>query len=228
MVDGSVPLLYRGGMPFKWKSNPDVTNVFRKWQDGDGNWWVVEFNLADLRGRIECVGVALHPVRDADDWTDDLRPLRATTMRQLPFDDVLTRARRDKTDLLRAAPAIMQAFSTHASGRRVTVGEARAAVDPNVQAVFEQLAAEDEASESRSKYSPSFLGRVASVYQAAFARGESAPSKFVERELNLTPNVARKLVHRCRGPRLRLLPPAEGTKPRGWLKGERDDEGPSR
>jgi len=189
----------------------------REWPAPDGHTWIVEFELANLRGRIECVGVAVHSSVDTSplpyDWRASLRPLNATTLRKLPFDSLLTLARRHTARLLRRGWLIPEN-------------------DPETWQWAEELAADYESpgkSGGRgSKYSPSFLARVASVYQAAFGDGESKPAKFVERELNLTPDVARKLVHRCRDPRLRLLPPAEGRKARGWRPGERDNEGPSR
>jgi len=222
IIDSTVPLSYHGSMLESWPEN-EVREVTREWQDHDGHTWFVVFELANLRGRIECVGVGVHsmsplsklddPLSPSYDWRASLRPLNATTMRQLPFDDVLIRARRDHAGLMRA-------------------GWVHSENDEETQAWGEALAASYEPSGKTgrrgSKYSASFLARVASVYQAAFEDRMDPPAKRVEQELGLTPDVARKLVHLCRDPRLRLLPPAEGRKARGWRPGERDNEGPSR
>lgn len=220
IIDSTVPLSYHRAMLDSWPEK-EVRTVMRYWEPPGGHRWIVEFELANLGGRIECVGVAVRSSVDTSpmpyDWRASLRPLNAITLRKLPFDGLLTLARRDQASLLRRGWLIPEN-------------------DPETWQWAEELAADYESPGKsgghRSKYSPGFLARVASVYQAAFARGESSPSQFVERELKLTPDVARKLVHRCREPHLRLLPPAEPRKARGWRPGERDDtqepEGPSR
>jgi hypothetical protein len=206
---------------------PRITKVERPWRDDDGRWWLVQFKLAALDGRIECVGVALHPVESERRWGDDLRPLRATTMRQLPFDDVLTRARRDHAARLRLATSLL------AAGRLATGGGPD---DDTMKMILSPElgeAAESQAQEmgsrppGRSKHGPGDLVRVARIYQAAFQDGDRAPSKCVQVALRVTPDVARKLVSRCR--KNGLLPPAAGTKGRGWLESEREtsDEGES-
>lgn len=238
IIDSTVPLSYHGFMPHPWPEN-EVRKISRVWPDHDGRTWVVVFDLANLRGRIECVGVAVrsslgaqfdgvNPVPESEinsplwDWIDpvpddaagdvSLRPLLATTLRQLPFKDVLLRARRDHADELRLYAEDMRAYPTSWS-------------DPEK---FERLATSYEppskASGRQSKYSIGFLHRVASVYQAAFEDRMDPPAKRVERELGLTPDVARKLIHRCRGARFRLLPPAEGRRARGWRPGEREEK----
>jgi hypothetical protein len=189
----------------EWPESSEVTSAFHEWEDDAHDWWVVEFGLTNLRGRLECVGFALHPIVGPGDWTEDFRPLRATSLRQLDFAGALTRARRDR---LHTVEEIREW-----SPKGHFLGDLRTA---------ERLFAETVPAKSRSKYSASYLRRVAHIYQAAYENGESAPAKFVEREMKLTPDVARKLVHRCR--LNHLLPPAEGTKPRGWLEGERDEE----
>ena len=234
-----------------WPEN-EVRKISRVWQDHAGGSWLVVFDLANLRGRIECVGVALRsclgPAFDAayqptDEeldaamdsplwkWVDPvpqpleevfgLRPLLATTLRQLPFDDVLVRARRSEArslenlavtvaELAEAYPEAMEAASPPG-------------LDLRLQQEAELYEPRGKAGGRRSKYSPEFLRRVAAVYQAAFEEGIDPPAKRVEQALGLTPDVARKLIHRCRDPHLRLLPPTKPTRPRGWLAGERGE-----
>jgi hypothetical protein len=208
----------------------EVRRIVDEWQDHDDRTWVVLFDLANRRGRIECVGMSLRsgllarteriglvvragwddPNGLPLDPRDCLQPLSATTLRQLPFDDVLVRARRSHAGLVRRSEKMILGE---------TIGGSKA------KEAFERTARDFELSGKagghRSKYGSVFLARVARIYQAAYENGESAPAKLVGRELKLTPDVARKLVHRCR--LSHLLPPAEGTKARGWLEGERDE-----
>jgi len=204
---------------------PFVSQIARPWPDDDGQWWLVEFELTALDGRRECVGVTIHPVRSESDWREDRRPLRATTMRQLPFDTVLTQARRKHAERLHLATTFL------AAGRLAAGGEwgddtMRMILGPELQETAESEARElGGKTPGRSKYGPGDLSRVAGVYQAAFQEGDRAPSKRVQEALGVTPDVARKLVSRCR--KKGLLPPAAGTKGRGWLESEREtsDEG---
>jgi len=225
-------------MPHTWPES-EVRKISRAWNDHDGRTWVVVFDLANLRGRIECVGVAVrsslgaqfdgvNPVPESEInsplwyWIDpvpdlgaedvSLRPLLATTLRQLPFADVLLRARRDQASELRLFAEEMRAHPTPWSGYE------------GYQRLATSYEPPGKASGRQSKYSIGFLHRVASVYQAAFEDRMDPPAKRVERELGLTSDVARKLIHRCRDPRLRLLPPAEGRKARGWRPGEREEK----
>ena len=213
-VDMYVPLLYRWRMDSMWLEEGGAVPARHEWKDDDGDSWLLEFYVANLRGRQECVGMTIRPIIGDGDLTLDLRPLRATTMRQLPFHDELTRARSD-------IPRMVEQIREWTGPDAEFFGELGRA---------ESLVAETSqgAGTGRGKYSLRYLKHVANVYQAAFAAGDSAPSKCVEEQLKVTPDVARKLVHRCRDPRLSLLPPSEGRRPRGWLEGERDEVGPSR
>ena len=67
-----------------------------RWRSrGDEPWWYVSFLMVEIEGRLECVGMDIRPLED-----DALMPLRAGTLRELPFASVLTMARREEADSL--------------------------------------------------------------------------------------------------------------------------------
>jgi hypothetical protein len=223
-----------------------VRKISRAWQDPDGGqWWLVVFDLANLRGRIECVGVAVrsslgplhdvnHPLSDDEydpdnplwDWIDpvpflgetdiSLRPLRADTLRRLPLVTELNRARRAEADQLRRYAEVIR-------------GE-KGPAPPGLEHLpegFEEAAHEYETPGKgrapRIKTTQKLLERVADVYQRAWREGAVPPSAAVRQGLQVTSDQARKLVEKCRKQDPPLLPrllPADRRKARGWLKND--------
>jgi len=218
-----MPEAYLNGME-PWEEN-EVRKVSHVWRDGGGRAWLVVFDLANLGGRIECVGVAvrssLGALRDprcmgADlysplwEWIDpepvpaagegvSLRPLQAVTLRQFPLAETLERARHEYAGLL-------QQFAQQLA----ELPELPPWAD---LADYEETAKTYEASTRRpgrpSKYSAAWLRTAAGIYEGAVRSGERAPTKLMGDSLGLTPNQAKKVVQRCRRAGL-LLPTARG------------------
>jgi hypothetical protein len=115
------------------------------------------------------------------------RVLDAQTMRQLPFGDVLTRARRDKAGFLQTLDLLMAGAGTHPA-----FDEGAAAVAP---------------SGDRDK-----LVRAAAVYAEAYRHGQP-PTRAVREAFDVSPDVAAKLIQKCRAEG--LLAPTERGKAGG-------------
>jgi hypothetical protein len=209
----------------------DVNRLARTWQDDDGRWWIVVFDLANLGGRIECVGVALQsrlrPDSDfgassfyqlpegAEEKGIAPRPLLAKTLRQLRFDEVLRSARGDHAGFLRS----------FAEGLRgpPTIFATEWGLNPEYFDEASALYTRGEGRAASIKTTQKLLERVAAIYQRAWREGEVPPSKAVEEALQVSSDQARKLVARCRKTDPPLLPTTERRKARGWLPGERDE-----
>lgn len=71
-----------------------------------------------------------------------------------------------------------------------------------------------------SKRSPEELHRAAELYTRFCRRGERHPTNLLAKQLGIDPNVAAKIVHTCRRPKIGLLPPSNGPRPEAWARGE--------
>lgn len=171
-------------------STEDSAEFETDWTAPDGSEWQVGFTLKRIGGRFECVGLEVwqHPFRQHADV-----PLRAKTLRALPFASCLAHARSDSA----ARVTRIMERSERFLGTRVRAPELDGA-----------LAAVDEARGTKSgrrvKYDRAYLERVAAVYSAACREGIS-PTRDTADVLGIPYNTARKLVWKARND-LHLLP----------------------
>jgi len=138
------------------------------------------------------------------------RPLRATTLRQLDFANLLRHVQ----------GTIVADFARDAETLRASGG------DPWGPAVLEAASGALQPPERRGgrplKYTRAHLERVAELYRAAYGSGSTRPTKDVGVQLGLSRDQAAKLVQRCR--RLGLLGPTERRKA-GGVEPPTTDEG---
>ena len=224
-----------------WPEN-EVRKISRVWQDPeDRQWWLVVFDLANLRGRIECVGVAVrsslgplfdveHPVPDSEpesdlesllwNWIDPIPMMRDATVSLRPL----------RAAALRRLPLVEElklARHDYAGDLRLYAENLREHPVPwATPEDFEEAAVRYTRGKERApriKTTHKLLEHVADIYQRAWREGEVPPSTAVRQELQVTSDQARKLVVKCRKASPPLLPPTERRKARGWLPGERED-----
>jgi hypothetical protein len=236
--------------------------------------WLVVFSLAEIDGRIECVGMEIrsyvrrnntaangqeyetyepnpqrHCGRPQEDveahkawWAmaqDDIRamgffsvaqefpqPLRALTLRQLPFADVLARARRDLADLWGDVADLdrddIQRMAE--TGEREISGSTAEELEVHARQMEEFVAFLTPPLQKggrHAKYTMEHLRLVAKLYSEAYAGGSTSPTKDVAEQLRLPRNQVAKLVMRCRDPQLALLAPTEQRRA-GGLKPQDD------
>jgi hypothetical protein len=194
--------------------------VGSRWRSrDDGPWWYVSFLMVEIEGRLECVGMDIRPAED-----DAPMPLRAGTVRELPFASVLTMARREQAESLAGRAKWWRTLP--APGEKVAADStagAKVVVDPDdariLALIDERMAALMNPPEHKvgrhARYTRADLEDVAMHYRRAFARGSSSPTKDVATELGLSRDTVAKLVMRCRDPKIGLLGPTEKRKPGG-------------
>lgn len=187
----------------------DVHEAVEIWQSKSGDLWGVEFQLVELDGRAECVGVRVSSF--SDDSTAAPRPLLAQTLKELPMASVLAKARRGTADLEVEWAAAIVAIS-HRQGEKAPPGRPRVTVSPEAAQVISSASerearflapADGQKSGRRARHTRAELERVALIYAAAHKYGDgrgtkSAPTKAVAETLGLSHNQAAKLVQRCR------------------------------
>jgi hypothetical protein len=190
-----------------WEDATEAAVYF--WSSRDGKSWQLEFRLVEIDGRMECVGI---DIRSLPDEGAAPAALLASTLRELPFAGVLTRARRDKAQSLArlgdqwAAQAADPAH-TGPTWRRLNAMAADMAQEKRDAA--ERI--------GRAKYSRADLVYVAELYSAAYASGSASPTKDVADKLGISRNIAAKRVMRCRDPKVALLAPTRQSKAGGIL-----------
>lgn len=242
----------------------EIVSLNYLWRDGQGQPWLVTYDLAELDGRAECVGMSVRsylalPVPEADEklgaykvWVqtpvtaDDLanedwptvdgspqslngaliehelgalnvhadqefslpRMLRAVTLRELPFADVLERARRQSVASLRG-------FQEAVLSRGDMDADTRSAVQARFDAEVEALTPPRTPSGRHKSYPRPYLELVAATYRKAFDGGSRSPTLDTALALDISRSTAAKLVMRCRDPRVGLLSPTSKTKAGG-------------
>ena len=169
------------------------------------------------------------------------RPLHATMLRSLNFATELTDVRCNLAEHLRRRDAFLRhvardwdaiseeiardmgPWAEHKEPSAV-VRDLFADGSPGSLEIAESLGASSGKSRAPSKYTRDELERFAKAYTAAY-RGinPTSPTKHVEKRFGLTPDQARKVVHRCR--EIGLLPPTDKYKALGWKEGEAPWEG---
>jgi hypothetical protein len=194
-----------------------------RWRARDDDpWWYVAFLLVEVAGRLECVGMDIRPLDD-----DAIRPLRAATLRELPFASVLAMARREESEALahraqwwKTLPAPdSPADAEAAPGPRVVVEPDDAHILALIDERMAALIGPPEHKVGRhARYTRADLEDVARRYREAYARGSDSPTKDVANELEWSRDAVAKLVMRCR--KIGLLGPTEqrragGAGPRG-------------
>jgi hypothetical protein len=225
----------------------EVRKVSRTWTDKDGHTWIVVFDLANLQGRVECVGMALrshfgplydvrHPspelpedgaVREWIDYLEmalnDVPPLGDGRLEPRPL-------RAGTLRQLKLVEELRNARADHAADLRQYGEHLRQ--HPESWATPEDFEAAADVYTNESGRAPrisathKLLERVAGVYQDAWREGEEPPNTAVRRKLQsylkqrVTATQARKLVEKCRKTDPPLLPPADRRVARGWLKGD--------
>ena len=234
-LDSTVPKSYHHAM-HEWPEG-EIRKVSYVWQDDEEQHWLVVFDLANLVGRIECTGVAIRsslgpndpsfdfdsveagdplwefidPLPDYPDNIAEVRPrrIRATTMR-FPFAEVLRAARQGRAMFLRDYADDEPEYPDQRLNPGLDVDELRE--------IAEMYDGSKHSPGGRAKYDRKFLRHVAIVYQEAWRQGEVPPGKAVREAFDLSPNIARKVIHRCR--LAGDLPPADERKAAGWPPGE--------
>ncbi len=187
------------------------------WRSKDGKPWWVSFRLVEIEGRMECVGMEVRS------WPDDEggapSQLYASTLRELPFADVLARARRERAGKLDQRAESWKTISQ--PGSKITVDPLTAlaltAMDKHDAALMNPPG---QKGGRHAKYTLADLARVAALYSEKWTGGSTSPTKDVATALGLTPNVAAKLVMRCRDPKIGLLGPTEKRKAGGIKRQE--------
>ena len=190
------------------------------WESPDGDLWAVTFQLAEIDGRTECVGVHLRSF--SDDLSAPPRPLLARTLRAFRFSSELALAQRESARRVRPLGQGFQRIAERqdeapAPGRpRVVVTPAkarawRAELEAQAQRIEPPVG---EKRGRRTKYSRDDLERIAAAYQAAHERGSRKPTKDAAAVLGLGHNQTAKLVQRCRD--LGILPETQPRKAAGW------------
>ena len=190
-----------------------ATSVAHVWRSPDGQEWAVTFLLVEIEGRIECVGVDVRS--SADDATAAPTPLRALTLRKLPFADVLARARRERAQELAGEAKWWQTYPHPESkfGAKVKA-DPLTALAKGAWAARQaaRLDPPDQKGGRRPKHTMAELEAVAAIYSDA-CDWTTAPTKEVAMVLEVKVNVAAKLVMKCR--RVGLLGPTERRKAGG-------------
>jgi hypothetical protein len=145
----------------------------------------------------------------ADQELGEPRPLRAATLRRLPFGDALERARRQRIGDL-------QQFAASDLGRSDLSGTpVMEKAQARLSAEVASLSQPRTASGRRREYLPADLERVAAVYREAYDGGSPSPTKDVAETLGISRSQAGKLVMRCRSPEVHLLAPTTQSKAGG-------------
>jgi len=152
------------------------------------------------------------------------RTMRAVTLRELKFAEVLESTLRREVGFRRAmVDAIRGDFYDKAFGH--------GAFEPMAAQWEKEAAALDQPrtpSGRRRRYQRKDLERVAAVYRAAYAAGSRSPTKDVSETLGISRSTAAKLVMRCRDPRENLLSPTLKSKAGGTRPPQAADPRPSR
>lgn len=171
--------------------------VRTSWSSPDGSDWVLTFRLRSIRGRVECSGFAITSFADRE-------PLRAETLRALPFIREFERARRVELE------------------RNERLVELAGRMDgrvPELEGLRPLLASGKP--RRRARFTTRDLSRVAEAYRDAWRAGSKSPTRDTAEALGLAYNQAQKLVQRCRRMTPPLLPPTD----QGVALGPTDDAG---
>lgn len=169
-------------------------------------------------------------VTQFDRVADHLHPLRALTLRQLPFADVLARARRtEATAWAGGAEVTRDLIEKIVSGEETFGAENLDKFEAHVRAAdeFARLIAPPLLKSGRhAKYTMEHLELVAKLYTEAYTtHASSSPTKDVAEKLHLSRNQVAKLVMRCRDPQVGLLEPTEKRKAGGAKRSPRGKQG---
>lgn len=199
------------------------------WSEPGGGRWHLVFDLEEIAGRVECVGLEISSAVAGEG--QPRRPLYAKTLRAVDFAGRLAEARRLTAGLLNGAAGVMAGSAEDPAGRYYVSNrpdaERTRQLRAGMEAAAELVAPQDGTKGGRhAKYTREDLERVATVYSAAYAQGSPAPTRAVAEALGTSRTQAAKLVARCRDPKVGLLAPTDKRKAGGILPAtERGEEG---
>jgi hypothetical protein len=162
------------------------------WESGDSGEWLLIFDLAEVGGRWDCVGMSIRS------FSDEPAPLRRPTLQKLRFHEELVRARRETARRRRDDAASWPKMADR-PGSKVQVNAIAAkvlAAADNAEAV--QLDTPGPKGGRRARYTRADLDRAAAVYRHAYNVSGEPPSLAVSEKLGVSRGQARKLVMRCR------------------------------
>jgi hypothetical protein len=198
----------------------DVVTVEGRWPDENGPWHIT-IRLADLDGRLECVGVA---VSAAPDENGAVEPIRATGFRRIPLDSLIRQAISAKADDLadvvkmgvRGARRLRDA---DADSGVVTFDDAGKVVIRSPDEIRGEMAATTErarrllaAARTGGRpplYDADHYAELAEVYNRA-VKLHQAPTKAVGEHFGYRPTTAAKHVQKARTLGFELAPPPRG------------------
>jgi hypothetical protein len=163
-----------------WEGGPEKSG-----EASDEAWMMLGFHLHDCRSAAEDLAMS-RP-----------RPLRSTTLRQLPLADVSTRMRRQRFPIPEIPIQVL--------ARWVQGGDLLSEDWWKDQTTA--WAPKRRRGGRVARYSHADLEQVAAIYAGAFGSGSNTPTKDVAEQLEITRNQAAKLVMKCR--RVGLLGPVE-------------------
>jgi len=194
-----------------WDRRPAVDEV-----------WIVIFDLTEIDGRAECVGMSVRSYDEGLPWmpeTDEEaledakrtgllspQPLRTTTLRGLPFASLLASAVRENVAFSRAIrpnlDLILPAPVSKKTGLPVFMEERLAEMRAEDDAITRAMEQKPTKPGRPRKYTRAYLENVARIYREAYLEGPGTPhpTEAVRKALGFRrkSNIPSKLVRLCR------------------------------